>query len=574
MFTLPFPTLIDKSPQWLQRLHAHMSRGEKIIVGLLLGLMIVSAVATVVDFIKNHTYLIPQSGGIYREASVGQPHYLNPILAGANDIDVDITRLVYSSLFRLDSNLTLQNDLTDRFEVSADNKIYTIHLRTDARWHDSEPVTADDVIFTIGSIQTPDYGSPLANAFQGVEMEKVDDYTVRFKLRQPYAPFLSSLTVGIAPQHVWESIPPKNAALAEQMLKPVGSGPFKFAEITTRRKTGEITNFRLVRNDNYYGKHPYLDEVNFMFFPTHQEAVDALRSNTVDGVGFLPLQLIDQVQRRSLALHHLLLPQYFGLFFNQERNPILADAGVRNALAAAIDRTQLVQEALRGQGEPLHLPIPPGVASYNTQLPIPPHNPDVARQNLEEAGWKDDDSDGIREKNGKRLELTLTTTDWPEYVQTAEVIQRQWQTIGVATKIEHLGAGTIQQTIVRPREYEILLFGEILSPEPDPYPFWHSSQVKSPGLNFSLLKNKDIDKLLEDARQTANAEERFKKYHEFQAKILDLKPAIILYRPYYLFATDEHVHGITVNQAGLPADRFNESEQWHVRTRRVWRHDS
>lgn len=532
---------------------------------------VISGVLSLFGFIDRNTHLIPREGGSYREAAIGQPRYLNPILAGSNDVDMDITRLVYSSLFRLDENLVLQNDLAERYELSSDQKQYTIYLRKDVRWHDGQPFTADDVVFTIRSIQTSDYGSPLASSFQGVDIEKVDEATVKFTLKQVYAPFLNILTVGIAPHHVWETIAPKNAALAEQILKPIGTGPFQFAEMAQKRKTGEITTFRLVRNEHYYGQRPYLDDMSFVFFPTHEEAMAALTAGRVDGMGFLPLQLLEMVsERSSLSLHHLILPQYFGLFFNQTKNPILADIGVRNALALAINRPELVEKALFGQGEPLHLPIPPGGPAYNDQLAPPEPNAEVARQNLEDAGWKDTNGDGIREKKNQELRLKITTTDWPEYVRTADLIRQQWQAIGVKVDIDHVGAGTIQQTIVRPRDYEVLLFGEILSAEPDPYPFWHSSQIKSPGLNFALFKDKDVDRILEQARQTTDAEKRRQQYGEFQAKILDLKPAIILYRPYYLYSAGTKVRGIATRQAGLPSDRFNGVSSWHVKTKRVW----
>ncbi|MEX2055215.1 MAG: peptide ABC transporter substrate-binding protein, partial [Candidatus Andersenbacteria bacterium] len=478
-----------------------MSKVERVVVAWLALILLISAILSVIGFINRNTHLVPQNGGVYTEAAVGQPRHLNPIVAGANDIDMDISRLVYSSLFRLNENLELVNDLATGYEVSGDNKEYTVKLRTDVQWHDGEPFTADDVLFTIRSIQTPDYGSPLETAFQGVEVQKIDDATVLFKLTQPYAPFIHSLTVGIVPQHVWESIEPKNAALAEQMLKPVGTGPFQFAEIATRRKTGDITSFRLIRNPAYYGTYPHLDEVVFAFFDDHEAAAKAYVAGNVDGVGFLPLQLQDRIKRHgSLAMHRLLLPQYFGLFFNQQKNEILADAGVRNALAQSLDRRTIVNEALQGEGDPLHLPIPPGVFAFNGDLPEPAYDPDVARQNLEEAGWKDTDGDGTREKDDKRLHLKITTTDWPEYVRTAEIVQQQWQAVGVETEIVHFGAGTVQQTVVRPRDYEILLFGEILSAQPDPYPFWHSTQTRNPGLIFALFKDEAVDKLLEEAR--------------------------------------------------------------------------
>lgn len=555
----------------VRHLASHMTGREKAALSAFGLIFVISAILTITSFITRNTILLPQEGGSYHEAAVGQPRYLTPILSSANDLDLDITRLVYSSLFTLDSELQLQNDLATGYETSEDQTTYTISLRDDVTWHDGDPFTADDVVFTIRSIQTPDYASPLASSFQGVEVTKIDDYTVQFTLQQPYALFLNSLTVGIAPQHVWEDIPPKNATLAEQILRPIGTGPFKFSEISTRRKTGDITTLELVRNETYYGDRPYLNQVQFSFYPTHEEAIQALRSSRVDGVSFLPLQFFDDIERRgSFTTHSLTIPQYFALFFNQNNNEILNDAGVRAALALSVDRDMIVEEALEGQGDSIHLPIPPGVFAYHEEFGAPTYDPETARQNLEDGGWKDEDGDGIREKDGTRLHVTITTTDWPEYVRTAELVQKQWLEIGVESEIQSYGAGTIQQTIVRPRDYEILLFGEILPAEPDPYPFWHSTQTRSPGLNLALFKDEGVDALLEEARRTSDRDERREKYIEFQEVILDLNPAVILYRPYYLFAQKDKVRGVNSGHTDLPAGRFNNIEEWHVNTKRVW----
>lgn len=561
-----------RPPAWAVRLYRHASLTERLLLAALGLLLIVSAAIAIVRFYRNHTTIVPQSGGTYTEASFGQPRYLNPILAQASDLDVDITRLVYSPLFSLDSSLQLQNELADHFEVSDDGKEYTIHLRSGVTWHDGQPFTADDVVFTIRSIQTPDYGSPLLTAFQGIDISRVDDLTVLFKLKQPYAPFLSSLTVGIVPQHVWESIPPKNAALAEQMLKPVGTGPYRFSEITTRRKTGEIISLHLTRHQAFYGQQPYLDDIVFTFYPTHEETFQALTSGRADGLGFLPLPLLDQAkQRRALITKRLFLPQYFALFFNQEKQPLLKNAAVRSALAAALDREHIVHEALHIEGQALSVPLLPHPPITPDELPLSPPDPAAARTLLEEAGWKDVDNDGVREKNDQRLHLTITTTDWPEYVKTAELVQQQWRAVGVETDVKAVGAGTVQQSIVRPRDYDVLLFGEILSALPDPYPFWHSSQAKSPGLNLSLLQDKDIDRLLEEARQSSDPEQQKQRYTEFVQRFNELKPALVLYQPYYLFASRRHVHSDEATQATLPSDRFNNIENWYVKTRRAWK---
>lgn len=556
-------------PPRLRRLLDSTTLTERISLVILTVLLLTSGVWSTRNYIRQHTALVPEAGGIYREGAVGQPRYINPILAGANDLDVDLTGLIYSGLFRYDHDLKLQPDLAREVVTSADHQQYTVTLRNDATWHDGERFTADDVVFTIRSIQTPDYNSPLASAFQNVKVEKVDEHTVKFTLPEPYAPFLSSLTVGLVPEHVWSGIAPQNATLAEQILKPIGTGPFKFADITTRRKTGDITNFRLLRNEAYYDHRPYLDEINFTFYSTNEEAVQAYLAGSVDGLGFLPLQLTNNVNSRRTDLHRLLLPQYFAVFFNQQKSNILKDNGVRAALAMALDRQAIVQEALDGHGEPLHKPIPPGVLDINGAGDTPAPSRDAAQQNLAEAGWQTGD-DGIRTKDGRRLSFKLTTTDWPEYVRTAQALQAQWRQLGVEVTLEHLGAGTIQQTAIQPREYEALLFGEVLPPDPDPYSFWHSTQTRSPGLNLALFKNKDVDRLLEEARKEADQAVRTEKYREFQNKIIEHNPAIILYRPHYLFVS-RGVYGINPHYAALPAGRFNNAAYWHTNIKRVWR---
>jgi peptide/nickel transport system substrate-binding protein len=559
-----------RPPSWAVNFYTATTIAERVSIVVLLLLLIVSGSMSITNLIMQKTLLVPQSGGIYTEATVGQPRYLNPIVSSASDLDMDITKLVYSGLFRFNSDLELTNDLAISRELSEDEKIYTIALRDDVFWHDGERFDADDVLFTFRSIQTPDYTSPLATSFQGVEVSKVDDFTVTFKLKQPYAPFLTSLTVGIVPEHVWSQIAPQNATLTEQILKPVGTGPFKFHEITTRRKTGDITSYSLVKNTNYYQEPPYLDQITFTFYTTHSEALQAMQSGKADGIGFLPLEDIKTItQNRSTKINQLLLPQYFAIFFNTQKNKALGEAGVRAALSIATDRQQIVEQALSSQGQPLHLPIPPSILSFDGDTDSPLPNVEAAQQNLSESGWELGEG-GFRYKDDEKLSIKLTTTDWPEYIKTAELLKEQWSQLGVEVTLEHLGAGTVQQIAVQPRDYEALLFGEILPPDPDPYAFWHSTQTRSPGLNLAMFKNKDVDKILEDARKTSDKNKRVELYRDFQNKILELTPAIILYQPYYLFVT-HGVYGADSNQAALPSGRFNNIEQWHINTKRVWK---
>ncbi len=556
---------------WWKTIYFHMSAREKAIL-MLFGITIgVACILSVTGYVKARSSFIPKEGGSYTEAVVGQPRYINPILANTNDVDLDISRLVYSSLFKLDTKLALQKDLAESYEISTDNKTYTVRIRQNIQFHDGRSLTADDVVFTIQSIQTPDYDSPLASSFQGVHVEKVDDYTVKFTLQKTaYAPFLSSLTVGIVPKHVWENVPPKSAGLAEQQLKPVGSGPFSFQKIVTKKKTGETSSIKLARNTSYYGTHSYISSVIFDFYATHEEALKALITGKADGIGYLPIGLLEQTQRHpSLNIKKILLPQYFGLFFNATKNNILADAGVRATLALATDREELIREALHGEGEFMGTPIPSGIFDFS-DIKNPVYDIAKAKQNLDDAGWKVEGENGIRKKDGKQLRFTITTTDWPEYVKTAELIQKQWRQAGIQVDISSQSTGIIQQAVVGPRDYEILLYGENLAADPDPYSFWHSTQIKSPGLNLSLLQDKETDAFLENARKATDPKKRQEALHQFVQRFLDINPAIILYQPSYLFVQHNSVQGSAMDHGALPSDRFNDAASWFVQTKRIW----
>jgi len=548
-----------------------LSDKERKIIVILLTLSITGIIWTLVIYVNSHTRLIAAEGGTYKEGVVGQPRYVTPVLAKTNDVDMSLTHLIYSGLMKVTDNGELTGDLAESVEVSPDGKVYTAHLRKNIKWHDGEPFTANDVLFTIQTIQNPDTKSPASPNFLGVTVQKVDDSTIKFNLNTPYAPFLYNLTNGIIPEHVWSQIEPKNISLAEQNLKPIGTGPFEFKKLK-KSSLGEVREYDLKKFDNYYGQRPYIDGINFSFYDTNEELVRSFRSRKVDGMSFVPTTLIKDVAKMGgTTVYRVNIPQYFAVFFNQTRNPILADRTVRIALDLATDRDKLIKEALNGEGIRIDTPIPPGFLGYVEGLGRVEFNIDKAKQNLEEAGWKDTNNDGVREKDGKKLEFTLVTTDWPEYVKSAEILANTWKQIGVKVNLDSKTVGTVQVEAIRPREYDALLYGEVLLADPDPYPFWHSTQTRDPGLNLALYKDRDSDKLLETARKTTDNSARRDTYRKFQEQLIEEVPSIFLYSPLYAYALHNNVHGTMLKAIPLPAYRFSTISTWYVKTKRIWK---
>lgn len=310
----------------------------------------------------------PAVGGRYEEAVVGSPQLINPLFASLNDVDLDITRLVYSGLMRYDDEQRLVADLAlPDPDISADQKTYTFKLRKDAVWHDGEPFTARDVVYTYEMVQDPQVNSPLRVTFQGIQVEAIDDYTVQFTLAEPFAPFLSSLTLGILPEHIWGNFPPSQLRSVQQNLEPIGTGPFMH-DTLVKDPTGFITEYRMTRFVNYYRRPAYIETVVLSFFADYEQgspsAIEALQQQQVDGLHFVPSMLRSQAARKHVALRTLELPQYSALFFNSDRQIALRDDAVREALELAIDKDRIVRESLDNEGRVLNGPILPGFPGY------------------------------------------------------------------------------------------------------------------------------------------------------------------------------------------------------------------
>ncbi len=578
-----------------------------------IGLIFISLLVIIINFYFRNFLPIPVVGGEYTEGLVGAPQYINPLLAQTNDVDSDISRLVFSGLLKYDKDLQLTPDLADSWEASEDKKIYTFTLKDGLKWHDGQPLTADDVVFTFQSVQDKDFKSPLLVSWRGIQVQKVDDKTIKFTLPDVYPSFLDLMTTGILPEHIWAEIPAVNANLTEYNLKPIGSGPWKFKSLSKDR-LGNIKSYVLVPNPEYNGKKPYLQKLTFKFYPDFESAIEAVKSHAVEGISFLPKKnKADLLGNRSLKLYSFDLPQYTAIFFNQKQNADLKDKNVRKALALASDKQNILSEALHLEGKIIDGPILPIGIDLAEDKKIN-YNLEEANELLEESGWKkitreeylefkkanetenqatstattteaavsenqeelidegqaENTQEIFRKKKDQILEINLVTVDQAENVKAAELIQKSWREIGVKVELEIVDSSKIVRDIIKPRNYQVLLFGIIVGADPDPSPFWHSSQVQDPGLNLAMLSNREADKLLEDAKKTDDAEKQKEYYTKFQELLATELPAIFLYNPTYTYVINKNIKGVDTQRVIVPADRFNNLSEWYTKTKRIW----
>ncbi|EKD58327.1 MAG: hypothetical protein ACD_56C00148G0008 [uncultured bacterium] len=545
-----------------------LSFKEKFVVTGLLLIIATSFIFWIGSFYLNVTKTIPKVGGQYIEGIVGQPLYVNPLLSQTSEADSDLAQLIFSGLFKYDKQGNVVPDLVQDFSLSEDQKTYTFNLKKDILWHDGEKLEADDVFFTYNVLQDPSYKSPLRQGLQGVDVSMVDEDTIVFNLKTPYVGFLENLTVGILPKHVWENIAPEKFALAEYNLHPVGSGPYAFSDFQ-KDSSGNILTFTLAASKKYYDGVPYISKMTFNFYPDDTALISAYNKKEVMGMGSIPPENVKDIKNmKSTNLHELVIPRYFSVFFNQNKSVALADDAVRTALEMSVDRQQIIDTLLHGEGVPLSSPFFPQMKGYveskRIQVDI-----EGAIKKLEEEGWILDADNGVRKKGETVLAFELVTTDWPELNQTANLLKDQWAKVGAEVNVKVLSVSDLQQNYIKTREYDSLLFGQAISFNPDLYSFWHSSQKRDPGLNLSLFDNKDADGILENVRQQMDENARHEDFKKFQSILASEIPAVFLYGRYYLFPTSNALQGIETKNINNPQQRFVDVNKWFVRTSRV-----
>ncbi len=574
--------------QW-QQLPRLLSKMERRVLQGAGALIICALVFMTGWYVLTHRVEVPAVGGEYTEGLVGEPRFINPLYASASDVDADLSRLIYSGLMRWEASEGLVPDLAAAVTVSEDGKTYTMGLRDDARFHNGEPVRAQDVVFTFEAIQNPQYRSPLAVSFQNVQVTQVDDKTVAFTLDEPFAPFLSTLTAGILPADIWSDIPPRNTALAELNVKPIGSGPYAFSEFTKDKK-GAIQSYTLVRHPNYHGEKAFIERVTFKFYPDAAAAMDALANRYVEGVGFVPPDHeTAAAKNRSVTLLRPSMPRETLLVFNQEYQPIFKKEGVRKAVALALDKPAILETVLGGHGSVLDSAIPLGLLGAHPDVPKIARDVAAANQLLDAAGYPLPEGAAparqttvglaggqasvrlLKKDAPEELAFILTTIQNPEFIRTAELIAEQLAEIGMKITVEAVAPEQFASTVLEPRGYDLLLTGLLFGTDPDPYPFWHSSQAKAGGLNLAGYSNRKADALLEEARKAIDEAVRIKKYRAFQELVASDLPAVFLYQSTYTYAVASKIKNVSVEKITTPADRFANVEQWYIKTRKTLR---
>ncbi len=543
--------------------------GLKPIHGLIgLGVIVLLIAGSVFGY-RSVTTVVPTSGGELREGVVGQPQYINPVLSLSGDVnrvDRNIESLVYPRLFVLTENGELAPQLVEEYSDLNNGREYQITLREGLTWDDGEQITIDDVIYTVQTIQNPDFKSPLLNAFRGVSIERLSDYSMKFTLNSSYSPFLSSLTFGILPEHIWSGYDAQAFALASENLEPIGAGPFTYQSFQ-KNQTGNISSYTLVANDDYWGEQPMISQITYVFYADEAQMAQDFERGRINAMSQIKTDTSNLDNLEDVTVSELKTPQYFGIFFNTKA-PIFEDKGIRTAISRAVNREQIVTEILAGRATPVTGALTPFNNFYSEQSVG--YDFDEAQRLLDEANWKDADGDGIREKDNRRAEFTLLVADGNRAQEITTLLQEQLRGVGIQMNVQIISFGELNSNQLPNRAYEALFIGETLNVYPDPYVYWHSSQSTAPGFNFSQYSNVNNDGYLESARTNTDPGVINSSLAQFQEQIANDAPAVFLYTPHFLYYTRSPISNVSMNIGNDASDRYTTITSWYANTKRVF----
>lgn len=503
----------------------------------------------------------PFAGGVLNEGTIGTPTLVNPVLA-TSQADKDLVALVYSGLIGINKDGIAVPSIAERVKI--EQREITFAIKKDAVFHDGEPLTAEDVAFTIESIQNLEINSPLFENWIDIGVEILDTHTIKLTAPRQYNGFIYNAEVGILPKHIWGDVPAEEFAQHEANIRPIGSGPYLVKDISFDQN-GRPTQYILSAFSKYTRGSAFIKEISFSFFREYEKLRNAIKRGEITSSSSIDTDEVKDIMRESRALlkeHTAIAPSVFGIFFNSGGEGILNSIRIRRALSLAINKEQIINNLLRKYAIRINSPTPEEDTEerYNTELAI---------QLIENDGYELNDSGFFEDDNSIALSITLTVTDSPILSRVALEIERQWESIGIETNINIVPEDVFLRTYLRPREFQAILTGYTLSDAYDLFPFWHSSQINDPGVNIASYVNLEIDELLEEA-QRVDIEERKMIYNTTKEGIVKDVPAVFIYSPLFSYLSPNGLKGVSFGYINEPADRFDSVHRWHFREKLVW----
>lgn len=496
----------------------------------------------------------PISGGTINIAGMSSLN-LDP-LNTANEDDKNILSLIYESLIKIDGQGKIQPALAENWQVDEAGTTYTFNLRQDVKWHSGESFSSSDVKATFDRVR--ELKKSVKNNTQALfaEFNNIQSYdapdaaTFVIHLYKPDPDFLNKITCSIIPASSIEALKASNAT--DQSF--AGTGPF---EVVSKSSD----SIALKRNESYYGKKPYIKEVNIKIFPDKETAKEAFMSSSIDVIE-IGQEDYDKFSEAKDSYMLQYPSRYFEFIALNLTNPLFSDANVRQAMLMGIDRNRILQDTIWGRGLVIDGPILPYSWAFNPNAQHIEYNKKLAAEKLKELGWKDENGDGILEKTiGTKkykfeFELLVNASDSARY-QAASRIAEDLKELGISVKITNLNWEDLQNKVIN-KKYEAAIMGWKLAPNPDLRVMFSSSEIKN-GYNFVSYSNKELDDILNKIQSSGDRNNKKELLYKASEIISRDLPYLFLYSPNDILALNTRVKGVNPNPINL---FYNISEWW------------
>lgn len=533
--------LIDRLP--------NARRVRLLILEWILLIVVIISLALTQAFWYTQSYSVQAfvDGGTYIEATLGQVKSLNPLFASTNSEKV-LSRLMFSTLSTVDYSGHVGLGLAASIVPDSTGKVWTVTIKDDLKWSDGQPITLDDVLFTVNLIKDPTINTIYDSNFAGVSVERVED-TLVFALPSSYADFDSTLNVPILPEHILGETPSGQLMEHNFSTNPVTSGAFSFNAMQSVSSDGERIIY-LAANPYYYKSKPMLGSFAIHTYPGLNQIVQAVASSEVTATAELSASYRDQFPTELIYEKQTAIASGVFAFLNVTSG-LLNNVTVRQAIRQGINIDEI--RSVLDYEFPLDYPILESEIELKTYPELPAYNLDVAKQKIAAAGLA-----------GQTLRLATIDTGY--FPALAEQFQTQLTELGFSVKVDiYTPSQEFLLNVVQARNYDILLYEVELGADPDPFPYYHSSQASSSGLNLSNYANSLVDDLILGARTSMNPDTRTAKYENFLTRWVDDVPAIGIYQASMVYYFNKNVRTFSEDDRLVyPVDRFGDVEYWAV----------
>ena len=519
--------------------------------GLLVVALIMLAIAQAFWFGDSYAGNSWSTGGTYIEATIGEVNSMNPLFANTNSERV-LSRLMFSTIAAIDRSGHPAPQLAEYIRPSENGRIWTVKIRDDLKWSDGEPLTTDDVMFTLNLIKNPAvntiYDANLAN----VKVETNENNEIVFTLATPYADFMTALVIPVVPEHLLSDSDPKTLIEDSFSNAPTGSGPFFFNAAQSSSTSNEKVIY-LSSNPYYYRKQTMLSSFAIHIFTDQESIISAINAGTVTATAELTEAVDDKIT--SAQFHHKNSSLNSGafIFFNTTSQNV-KDIAVREAIRQGINMAEIRNEAPNTIA--LNYPLLESQLKLENYPALPEYNLEAAKSKLAELN------------GGERKFLEIATVNSGFLPKVSELVGNALTELGYDVHISTYEENQeFVSNVLSKRSYDLLIYEIELGADPDPLPYYHSSQVSQSGLNLSNYRNALVDDLLLGGRETLDESLRIKKYERFLEYWVSNVPAIGIYQPNLAYYYNRNVRTFSNDLKLVTAlDRFNDVNTWAVNT--------